>query len=100
MTPEELAVQKASLSADSCSKDEELPPPKSPPLGESNLSRLETGQAPSQHSPGQAGGSTIRETSPEGERGASTLGRHVFRGVSPASMGGSGRFPLKQMLRS
>ncbi|XP_040560944.1 regulator of G-protein signaling protein-like isoform X4 [Gallus gallus] len=31
-TPEELAVQKASLSADSCSKDEELPPPKSPPL--------------------------------------------------------------------
>uniref|UniRef100_A0A8C9LF75 Regulator of G protein signaling like 1 n=1 Tax=Pavo cristatus TaxID=9049 RepID=A0A8C9LF75_PAVCR len=69
MTPKELAVQKESLSADSCSKDTEVLSPKSPPLGESNLSRLEEGQAPSQRSPGQARGSIIRETSP-GERAA------------------------------
>lgn len=99
MTSKELAVQKESLSVDSCSKDKEVLSPKSPPLGESNPSRLEAGQASSQHFPGQAGGSIIRETSPEGEIGASTPGRHMFRGVNPASMGGSWRFPLKQMLR-
>lgn len=100
MTSKELAVQKESLSVDSCSKDKEVLSPRSPPLGESNQSRLEAGQAPSQHSSGQAGGSIIRETSPEGDIGATTLGRHVFMGVNPASMGGSWRFPLKQMLRS
>lgn len=49
MMSNELAVQKPSLAVDSPSKENELLCLKSPSLGESSLSRLEAGWAPSHH---------------------------------------------------